>query len=520
MYNDFKQLNNDYFTGKWFESEKDIDVLLSKQNNLQRLRMLSTYMVRNNFLSHGTREAIVSHVCGDRVTVKPVYRKKIHKRILDRLTIDLAQADVSRSISLPEIIRQQAGMSFEKGDTLINICSTGKPENGTMTYVEVIDGSRIKTPPKFRRDSSVIEGIHKVGGIMLGAWVRKLQDTIGISYAVASESDANFVYVPFFSDIEVDGVMMHRRVALLVKGGNFSTSEQTRGVPATVASAGLNRYHEDSLNVELVGKRLRNAIVGFITTTDKKGTADNLADMSDDNNQLESRGMLNPGTLASLKPGEAITLLNPSSHTDGDDLNTKRILRLSALPNQIPYEILHQDLSGVNYSSLKAGQTQMNRSLTGWDIQAMKVAKLVVDSFLFEYYMTGYVNVKPDDLSVFIDIPRPVILDNEKDARGEKIELSNGSSSIHDLHERRGTDYDSTQAERQDEALQSVQMEAEILVERKRLSELYGITFPEDQSVGKSPSKTTIRPGEQVDPTTKQPSDEDKRNRRIEDGNY
>jgi len=510
---DFKPLQTDYFSGRWFNTETDIDVLLSRRENLPRLRMLSNFLVRNNFLASGAQFATVNHVCADKVVVKPMYRKRVHRGLLDRLTSDLSQIDKSRSESIPEIIRQITGMSFEKGDCLVNI-ALDKNRKGTKTYCEVIDGSRIKTPPKHRKDPTVVEGIKKIGGVPVGAYVRKLQEVIK-TYSVRPERDEDFVYVPFFRDIEVDGEIVNRRVAILVKGGNFSPSDQTRGIPATIASSGLYRYYEDYLNTTLIGKRVSNAITGFITTTNSGQTADNLQGLGK-SNQLETRGMLNPGMIASLKPGESITPFVPRAQSEGDDMFSKRILRLSSVPNQLPYEILHQDLSDINYSSWKGGQMQMNRSLVGWDIQAIKAFRLVVQSLLLEYYMTGLTNLKPDDITLILDIPRPTILDPEKDARGEKTELTNGSASIHDLHDRRGTDYDATLSEQTQEKLDQTEQEAIILRKKKELSEKYGIVFPENTKQDKTAS---VRKGEQVDDNG-EIDEETKKERRRDDGNW
>jgi len=516
---DFKALNTDYFRGQWFSTEKDPDVLLSQRENITKLRMLSTWLIRNNFMADSSREAVVNHVCGDQVIVKPMYRRKLHKGLARKLNRDLAQVNKSRDISLPEILRQVAGMSFEKGDCLVNITLNPKVEKGLKTYVEVIDGGRIKNPPAYRKDPSVIEGIKTVDGIAVGAFVRKLQDANRI-YTTRSERDEDFVYLPFFREADVDGEKVVRRVALLVKNGKFCPADQTRGIPPLTSATPLHRYFEDYLNTTLINKRTSGGIAGFIQSTNSNETADNLLVSGRNQNDMNVRGMLAPGMIASLKPGETLQPFIPRPASEGDDMFIKRILRLTGMPMQIPYEILHQDLKDVNYSSWKGGQLKMERSLIGWDIWATKVARLVVSSVLFEYYMMGDTNIKPDDIDLYIKAPRSSILDPEKDARGEKTELTNETTSIHDIHDRRGTDYDSTRSERIDEALDKVEEDALVLVKRKELEAKYGIEFPETvQANAKQDRQGGTRKGEKVDKNGE--VDEDtKKERRKDDGNW
>jgi len=511
---DFKALETDYFSGQWFSSEKDLDVLLSQNETLPRLRMLSTYLCRNNILTGSAREAIVAHVCGDTVTVKPMVNRKINKKILTRLTQDLSQVDASRSMSMPELIRGIAGMCYEKGDGLLNIYIDPKIGGQTKTVVEFINGSRIKTPPKFRKDPNVLEGIRKKKGVPVGAYVRKLQDTT-LNHRI--DRDDDFEYVNFFKKITVDGVEMERRVALMVTKGEFNALDSTRAIPSTIASAPMNRYFLDNLNTILIGKRVSNAVSGFITTTNQQDTADALAQAGVSNGKMPVRGMLNPGMIGILKPGEQISMLTPRAASEGDDMFNKRVLRLSGLPHQMPYELVHQDLGDLNYSSYKGGQTQLKRSLVGWDIQAYKVVRLVALNLLLEYYMTGYTSIKPDSVDLVINIPRPTILDPEKDARGEKTELANKTASVHDLHERRGTDYASTMDERLEESLDQITQDALVLKKKKELEEQYGILFPE--TVEANDRKAKVREGETVDENG-EPDEDAKKERRKDDGNW
>lgn len=514
MNKDYKQLETDYFQQCWLSHEDDVDVLMTRQQNLPKLRLLSSYLLRNTFIAPGLRESVVNYTVGKKLVVKPLYRKTVHKRIHNRLTRDLAGIDKSRSESLVNIMRKATGMTFEKGDAIIHVAVDRKRKStDTSSFVEVINASRIKTPPKYRKDANVIEGVRRSDGIIVGAYVRKLQDVTTVTRRL--DRDEDFTYLPFFKDVTLpDGTRVKRRVAMLMKAGTFSETDQTRGLPPLTPSMNLIRYYEDYLNVLLVNKRVSGAVVGFTKTVNKHGTTDALANHM--NQGLGYRGMMAPGTIASLQPGEDITFLTPRASSEGDDMFNQRILRLIAHPIRIPYELAYQDLSAVNFASWKSGQIELISSLTGWDIEAMKMAHMVVNNILLEYHIKGITNLTPDQIRLQIYLPRTSILDPEKTSRSEKIDLTNKSKSLHGLHDEHGTDYESTYEEQVAEAVDDIRKQAKVLVEKKKLSEEHGIVFPDDQEPEKRDTSSSRRPGESEGPDL---DEEDARERRKEDDN-
>jgi hypothetical protein len=513
MSSDFKQLNTDYFQASWFNTDVDVDVMLTRQDNLPRLRMVSSYLLRNTFLAAGLREAVVNYSVGRKITVKPMFRKSIHKRLQKRLVRDLAGINQSRTDSLVTVLRKATGMSFEKGDCIINMSvDSGRKPTTTRSFIEVIDGSRIKTPPKHRKNDNVVDGILKKNGVPIGAYVRKIQSVNTVTRRL--DKDEDFSYLPFFKDVTLpSGEVKQRRTAMLYRAGTFSSSESTRTLPALTPSMNLIRYYEDYLNTVLIGKRVSNALVAFIRTVNKNQTSDNLANLQSGSG-LQKRGMMDPGTIANLNPGEDIVAITPRAQSEGDDMFSQRILRLIAFPLRIPYEIAYQDLEKVNFASWKSGQIEMITSMTGWDINASSAARFIVNNLLLEYHIQGFTTLLPDDIDLKILFPRTSILDPEKTSRSEKIDLVNKSKSLHGIHEEHGTDYESTYAERVTEAIDDLKLKVKLAVETKKAEEKHGIILTEEEDTGKreTPRREGESSGEDLD-------EEDARERRQSDGN-
>lgn len=122
----------------------------------------------------------------------------------------------------------------------------------------------------------------------------------------------------------------------------------------------LDRYDDSELN----RKALVSALTGFIT-----GAADN-----GDGSPLPSDGQPDPnaplsqvateletGTFLDLDPGESVTFANPPDVGGQYETFFRQQLRLIARGIGLTYEMLTGDLTGVNYSSIRAGLIEFRR---------------------------------------------------------------------------------------------------------------------------------------------------------------
>lgn len=510
--NDFKQLDSDYYGIDYFSNEEDMDVMLAKGDNLPRLRQISDWLMRNSFIAPGMRKAITDYTVGSHLVIKPMFRKKIHKGLARRLKRDMKRVDLDRGKSITQVLVDIFSAAFTGGDCILN--TSADPDSDSryaQSFLEVVTAKRIASPPSKVNDSNVVHGIvrSKTTGKITGAYIRKVQNP-NIQRLLIDEDDS-FTFLPFYQyDTDSNGVTTRRQTAMLVSYPINSEPTQTRQTPPIQSIMALIRYYEDYLNTTLIGKKVSNAFAGFITATDKAGTMDNLQAMTPNTRNLPNRGNIRPGTLPVLNKGETINFGQPKSASEGDDLLQRRILQLMSFPIGFPYEIMFRDLANVNYNSWKSGELTMDKSLSALIELRDAIITFVLNTWQYEYHKKGFTTLSPDDIETIHSMPGSAILDKEKDGRGDKLNLTNKTKSVHDVHDENGTNYETTLAERKQEALDEVGIDTDVLVLKKKNAELFGIEFPEDKTESRTTAK---RDGEST------LDEDDARERRKEDGN-
>jgi lambda family phage portal protein len=86
--------------------------------------------------------------------------------------------------------------------------------------------------------------------------------------------------------------------------------------------------------------------------------------------QAEGGAALEPGLIQDLYGDQEITFASPPG-VEGYDEFTRNTLRGAAAGLGITYEALTGDLSGVNFTSYKAGRMEMDRNVSGWQWKMM-----------------------------------------------------------------------------------------------------------------------------------------------------
>ena len=137
---------------------------------------------------------------------------------------------------------------------------------------------------------------------------------------------------------------------------------QLRGEPwfaqALVKLQDLDQYDD----AELVRKKTAALIAGFITKPDP-----DLGVAGEDDKEADEDGAApvtwTPGTMQVLLPGENVTFSDPTDvgSTYGEFMRTQ--LRAVAMGLGLSYEQLSGDLTGVNYSSIRAGMLEFRRRM-------------------------------------------------------------------------------------------------------------------------------------------------------------
>lgn len=143
---------------------------------------------------------------------------------------------------------------------------------------------------------------------------------------------------------------------------------QLRGVPwlapVTLDLQGLGELNES----ELVRRQVEASMAAFVTQADD-GDRNPITttETDEDGKRISTFG---PGMVAYLKPGEDIKFNSPSAG-GGFAEATRQWLRAIAAGTGVTYEALTGDLSQVNYSSLRAGRLEFQRSIEAFQWQEL-----------------------------------------------------------------------------------------------------------------------------------------------------
>lgn len=195
---------------------------------------------------------------------------------------------------------------------------------------------------------------------------------------------------------------------------------------------------------------------------------------------------IEPGLIRRLKPGEDAKAFDPGSST-GHSALLQTFIRMISIGSGLTYHQVYSDLTGANYSSLRAGNLEFNRSKSKkqWTYEQMgqqPVCEWFVDA--------GHLaDLWPTDKFLAVCTPAPSdFVDPKKDGDAEIQELGNGLTGWGELLNRRG---------------KNPQRHAETLLAEFDLFEnVLGIEHPFKKAMaqlGKPPSDTSEKPDETDD---------------------
>ncbi|WP_246135417.1 phage portal protein [Pararhodospirillum oryzae] len=143
---------------------------------------------------------------------------------------------------------------------------------------------------------------------------------------------------------------------------------------------------------------------------------------------------LEPGTLLSLPPGKGVEFLDPKESQHFDAF-TKSHLRAVAAGLGIPYELLTGDLSGVNYSSIRAGMVEFRRKLEHWqhNVVVFRFCRPIWDRWIEYCGLSGLLPGYLDDPAPYHRVdwlpPRQEWVDPKKDTEAEVLAIRAGLKS-------------------------------------------------------------------------------------------
>lgn len=134
---------------------------------------------------------------------------------------------------------------------------------------------------------------------------------------------------------------------------------QVRGVPVVAASITRLRALDELEDAALQQAKIQACLAAFITSDAAPGRGPLEGTDSETGDALKT---FSPGMIERLLPGEDVSFATPSG-TGGFNELAKHQLHAIAAAYGLTYDLLTGDLSGANYSSLRAGRTAFKRQL-------------------------------------------------------------------------------------------------------------------------------------------------------------
>ncbi len=212
---------------------------------------------------------------------------------------------------------------------------------------------------------------------------------------------------------------------------------QIRGI-SWLTPALLAVQEMDKLADALVTKaQIAAMLTGYLTSPEGTGGFDG----TQTGGTLDAS--LEPGTVKRLAPGEEITFTSPPPAGDGPDL-IKANLRAIAASLNLTYEQISGDLTGVNYSSIRAGLVESRRRLeqTQHTIIAFQLCRTV-----WRRWIALNMGSNPDLLAVEWVPQGWQWVDPVKDAAATETLIALGIKSRSEAISERGLDPESVDAE-------------------------------------------------------------------------
>ncbi|WP_065094325.1 phage portal protein [Wolbachia endosymbiont of Nomada panzeri] len=247
---------------------------------------------------------------------------------------------------------------------------------------------------------------------------------------------------------------------------------QIRGEP-WLSNILLKLYELDQYDdAELVRKKTAAMFAGFITRLDPEA---NIMGEGESNEQGIALSGLEPGTMQLLDPGEDIKFSEPSDVGGSYEAFMRQQLRAIAIGTGITYEQLTGDLTGLNYSSIRAGLIEFRRRCTmlQHNIMVFQFCRPVWDRWLELALLSGELDIGEEWTKGKEGAKKEVKwiaqgfdwVDPLKDQQAQQMAVRNGFKSRSEVVSEMGYDVE--------------EIDQEIAEDQRRASEL-GLSFDSD----------------------------------------
>jgi lambda family phage portal protein len=222
-------------------------------------------------------------------------------------------------------------------------------------------------------------------------------------------------------------------------------AEQTRGVSHIATAMSNIKQLSGYLEAEIVAARLGASKSGFFSS------ADGSSYVGDDHEDTFNPVMnVEPGTFQQLPDGMTFTPYDPTHPTSAFEGFTTTVLRSIASGLNISYHALSNDLTSVNYSSIRQGALEDRSNYQLWqEFIVQHFVDVVFKRWLEMSITTKAINLPMGKFDKFADsvnyIPRSFAwIDPLKEMQANVVGLQNGIISYSDIVSSYGKDVEET----------------------------------------------------------------------------
>jgi lambda family phage portal protein len=418
-------------TGGWTTGSTSADSEIAP--DLVRLRNRSRDLIRNNPYARRARDVFSSNVVGTGIVAK------VPKEAQAAWDAWCRECDADGLLDIYGIQALVGDTLFESGEALIRFRIRRTEDGMTVPLaLQVLEPDYLDTS--------------KTGAATGGGWYAN-----GIEYNAIGQRVAYWLFNTHPGDANKIGKSLVSRAVPADEVLHIFKRErpgQNRGVPRLAASILRMRDLDDYEEAELVRKGIESCFAAFVTTEDE-GQQMGPAETGSDGRRIESLGA---GMIQYLKPGQGVEFGAPNA-SGGYAEYTRTQLRAIAAGIGITYEQLTGDLTGVNYSSIRAGMVEFNRAVDA--MQWLVLVPMMLDPIWRRWSALAYelrvIKTKAAD-NVQWTPPRRQWVDPLKDVNAARSEIGAGIVSLSETIRSRGEDPD--------------KVFAEIAAERKTLADL------------------------------------------------
>lgn len=446
------------------------------QSRMVRLRAAATQEVRDNPLALRCVDLWTMHIIGDGMKTQFLPVDGVSKSALrkqNKFFTEWSESTLCDAEGLNNIygIQSNAGWIWvEKGEVFIRRIALSKSH-------PLVKSGKIKIPmqlkvlePEFldhtKNGHNTEEGPNKGNPIQMGIEFDKNFPDVRVAYWMFPEHPGE---TPKLTKLNMQSV---RIPADEIAHIFLKTRNNIRGV--TWLHAVLDNLRD--LGDYLAALKMKAKIEACYTILIHQNNGNQAPPNAGSSRREEQIEEIEPGLIRRLKPGEDAKAFDPGSSSGHTHL-LQTFIRMISIGIGLTYHQAYSDLSGANYSSLRAGNLEFNRSKSKkqWIFEEMGQQKIC--GWFIEFgKIAGHWSS-----SAFLASCTPApsdFVDPKKDGDAEIQEMSFGLSTWSELLNRRG---------------KSPQDQVDQLLADFALFDVLGIEHPFKKAMamlGKPPSKT------------------------------